>query len=313
MAAIALLVPVLLVAATVLIIGLVVWLVGRARSDDGGPAARTARRHELVVTGSAVAVAIVAAIGLAAQPVTWPGWAPAPGVLQALTPFAVGTVFALARTLGELTWPRPHGTVRSVPLTRRTPWSIGATRLRWVLATAAALVVTLAAAGLTADPTGRAFASEPVTLPDGSTLSSGAGPFPGWPYGAPMLTALALTLGATWLALAVITRRAPLPHVSSAHDDAVRRTSAARLLAITQVCLGITLGAVLVFAGAAIGNQGQTLHLNGANGTTYVVIGLAVAITGVIVILASGITALLALWSRRVPRPAFDPRIVSAA
>jgi hypothetical protein len=311
-AAIALLIPVLAVALTVLAISLVLWLARRAWADDGGPGARAARRHELLVTIGAAVVAAAVAVGLAAQPVTWPDWAPAPGVLQALTPFAVATVFALARTLGELTWPRPHGTVRSVPLTRRTPWSIGGTRLRWVLATGAATAAVLIATGLTADATGRAIARSSWDL-DGNQVTTAAGPYPGWPYGSVMLAGLAVTVAATWLALRTITRRAPLSHLPAPHDDAVRRTSAARLLATVQLCLGATLGITAFMSGSAIRSVSTNSQINGLAEAPAVWLGPAAMTLGALTVVASLAAALLALSSRHVPRTQPDPTFKAVA
>lgn len=281
-----------------LLVGLVLWLVSRSTSDDGGAPARAARRHELLVSSVAVLAAVVCTVVLLAQPVAWPGWASAPGVLQAITPFSVALVLCVVRAVGEQTWPRPRGEVRSAPLARRTIWSLGGARLRIVLVTAAALAVALVVFGATADPTGRAFATNPVTLPDGSVVSGASGPYPGWPYGLPMLLGLALAVAATFVALGSITRRPPLHGVPARHDDAVRATSAARLLGAVQLCLGVGLGGALAVGGAAIQSRGQNLLLDELPTHGLVAVGGGVALLGIAVVVASGIAGLLAAWPR---------------
>lgn len=302
----------LVVVVPALLVALVVWLVARSTSDDGGAPARAARRHELLVSTLAVLAAVGTAVVLIAQPVAWPGWAPAPGILQALTPFAIAVAFGLVRAVGELTWPRPSGTVRAAPLARRTPWSVGGTRLRWVLATGAAIVVVLVTAGVTADVTGRALAVT-GTDADGLTFSMSHGPYPGWPYGVPMLLGLAATMAVTWAALQVITRRAPLHDLPTAHDDAVRRTSAARLLAVVQLCLGAALGLTTFLAGSAIRGIGVNRDLNGLDGGSYTPTGTVGMVAGALVVTASVVAAIVGVWSHRVPRTDTAPQTWAAA
>ncbi|MCK9795972.1 hypothetical protein M1843_19680 [Isoptericola sp. 4D.3] len=278
------------------------WVMARFASqlpaDDGGGSARAARRHETIMSAVALAAAAGCASLLLAQPVMWPGWAPAPGVLQALTPFAVALAFCAVRAVGERTWPRPAGEVRTAPLTRRTVRSLGGVRLTLVLVTAGVLAIALVAFGVTADPTGRAFATAPVTLPDGGTVSGSAGPYPGWAYGAPMLAALAVTLAATLATLTAIVRRPPLHGVPAPHDDAVRATGAARLLGGVQVCLGVALGGTVALGGSAIRSTGHALLLNGAAPLGLGALGVAVGLTGVAIALASVVAGLLAASAR---------------
>ncbi|MFD6179137.1 MULTISPECIES: hypothetical protein [unclassified Isoptericola] len=277
------------VALPAVLVALVLWLVTRRSSDDGGPA-RAARRHELLVSSVALGAAVVCAVVLLAQPVVWPQWAPAPGLLQAVAPFSVALVFCAVRAVGERTWPRPRGEVRSAPLTRRTVGSLGGARLKAVLATAGAFAVVLVACGLTADGSGRAFPTGPVTMAGGGVLTGSSGPYPGWPYGAAMLLGLAATLAATWATLRAIVRRPPLHGVPAAHDDAVRATSATRLLGAVQLCLGVGLGVTLAMGGSAVRSGGENLLLNGtpdhglvALGTTVTVLGLAAAVASIVV------------------------------
>ncbi|MFC8596857.1 hypothetical protein [Isoptericola sp. NPDC057191] len=295
-----------LVAATVAVVlpaalvALVLWLVTRRPSDDGGPV-RAARRHELMVSSVALGASAVCAILLAAQPVVWPGWAPAPGLLQAVAPFTVALVFCAVRAVGERTWPRPSGEVRAAPLSRRTVGSLGGARLRVALGTAGVFAVVLVACGLTADASGRAFPTGPVALADGGVLTGASGPYPGWPYGVAMLLGLAATVVATWAALRSIVRRPPLHGVPAAHDDAVRATSAARLLGAVQLCLGVGLGATLAVSGNAVRSGGRNLLLNGAPDHGLVALGTILTVLGLAVAVASVVAGLLAARPHTAP------------
>ncbi|MFE6970962.1 hypothetical protein [Isoptericola sp. NPDC057653] len=287
------------------LVALLVWLVVRRTPDDGGGPARAARRHELLVSSVAVIAAVVCAALLLAQPVVWPTWAPAPGLLQAVAPFSVALVFCAVRAVGERTWPRPRGEVRSAPLARRTAGSLGGARLRGILATAAAFAVVLVICGLTADTSGRAFPTGPVTLPGGGVLTGTSGPYPGWPYGAAMLLGLGTTVAATGVALRAIVRRPPLHGVPAAHDDAVRATSAARLLGGVQLCLGVGLGATLAMSGNAVRSGGESLLLNGAPAHGLVAVGTVLTVAGLAVAAASVVVGLLAARPRTArPAPA---------
>ncbi|MCK0118885.1 hypothetical protein MWU57_17840 [Isoptericola sp. S6320L] len=292
------------------LVGLVLWVVRRAHDADGAPA-RAARRHELVVSTVATSAAVVCTIVLVAQPVVGPGWAPAPGTLQAVAPFAVALVFCTVRAVGEQTWPRPGGQVRSAPLVRRTVRSLGGVRLRLALATAGGLGLVLIACGLTADPTGRAFPTGPAAFPDGGVVTGASGPYPGWPYGVPMLLGLVVTVVATLLTLRTITRRPPLHGVPAPDDDAVRATSAARLLGAVQLCLGVALGATLAVAGNAVRVGGEGLAINGAPTGGLVALGVALSLAGVAVAVASVVTAILAAWPR-TPRRAATSTLAAA-
>ncbi|MDO8150936.1 hypothetical protein [Isoptericola sp. b408] len=285
-----------------LLVSAVLWF--RRRPTDVGEPTLAARRHEVLVSTAALLAAAVCAGALLAQPVTWQPGTPAPGLLQALTPCAVAATFAAVRGVGELTWPRPRGEVRSAPLRRRTARTLGGARLRLMVMTAGCLAATLVGFGLTADPTGRAFPTGPVALADGGTLSGATGPYPGWPYGGPLLVAVLITLGVTGLALATIVRRPPLHGVPGHHDDAVRATSTARLLGAVQLCLGVTLGGVLAVGGMALRNAGSSLLLNGASPHGLVAVGTALALAGGAILLASVVAGLVTVAPRQAPDPA---------
>ncbi|MFE5310480.1 hypothetical protein [Isoptericola sp. NPDC056573] len=288
----------LLTALIVALVGLVRRFAAQHPADDGGEAARAARRHEATMSAIALGAAAVTALTLVTLPVTWPDRASAPGLAQTLAPFAVALVFCAVRAVGERTWPRPAGEVRTAPLGRRSVRSLGGARLVAVLATAGAVVAALVATGLTADPTGRAFSTGPVALPDGGTIAGSSGPYPGWAYGVPMLLGLAVALGATLVALTAIVRRPPLHGVPARHDDAVRATSAARLLGAVQVCLGLALGGTLMLAGSAVQSQGHHLLLDDVPTQGLVSIGAVVGFSGVAIALASLVAGLFAASAR---------------
>ncbi|WP_402467282.1 hypothetical protein [Isoptericola aurantiacus] len=261
-------------------------------APDGAPL-RRARRHDALIAWASTVAGLVTAAGVLTLPITWttdrlPA-PPAAGVLWTVGPFAVAVAACLVRAVGELTWPRPAGTVRTASLTRRTVRDLGSVPLRALGATAALLATALVAAGVTAGPSGTSVASPERTLADGSIVSGSAGPYPGWPYGVPMLAALAVTLVVTIATLRVVARRAPLTDLSSEQDDAVRRTSAARTVAAVQVCVGGATALTLVVTGGALRRAGTARigdvvdRVAAMTVTGYLATALAVAIAAVTV------------------------------
>ena len=310
MSAVVVLVGLIWVLLPAVLVWVVLLLTSRRATDDGGDLARAARRHENLMSWVALAAAAVCAVVLVVQPVVRPGWAPAPGTLQAMAPFSVALVFCAVRAIGERTWPRPAGEVRAAPLGRRTVRSAGGARLVGVLATAALLAVTLVVCGVTADTSGRAYAAGPVALADGGVATVAAGPYPGWPYGATMLLGLVLTVLATFAALRCVVRRPPLPAVPALHDVAVRATGAARLLGAVQVCLGVALAGTLFVAGSAVRSTGEDLARTDtpeyADGALLGSVGQAAIVAGLLVAVASVVVGLLA-WRARAARGAVAP------
>lgn len=236
----------------------------------GGPVAqapavaRAARRHEAVVSACAAAASVAVVVLLVASPLTpwatvaaWPG--AAPGVPFFTAPLLGAVAFCLVRALGEALWPRPAGTVRRAPLGRRTATDLGGWRLRVLLGTVAAGLVAVGVFGATAEPDGRSVAHTPYVAASGGLVTGHSGPYPGWPYGVPVALALVAGLGAALLALRAVTRRAPLALLAAAHDEAVRRTSAARVLAGAQLWTGIAVGAMALVAGVSLGSAEHPL------------------------------------------------------
>jgi hypothetical protein len=297
----------LVVVVPCLVAGLVLAVTGRRDVE----AVRAARRHDTLITLSTVLAALLTAVGVLSLPVVWTAtYLPspaAPGALLAAGPFAVAVVACLVRAAGELTWPRPQGTVRTAPLNRRTVGGLGGWRL-WVLhGTSVLLVVVLVTTGLTATD-GTTVAAQERAVPGVGTVSGSAGPYPGWPYGMPMLVGLAATLVCAYVTLRVIVRRAPLAGLGHEEDDALRRTSAGRLLSVLQLCVGGAAALVLVVAGQAARNAGTTHYAvddvwQEVADPALVGPGTAALVLGLVVGVASVVVAVGALGVGRRPAP----------
>lgn len=275
---------------------LALWLSARRTAVQGGAdVAVAARRHETLVSlGAALAGAVVAVVVLV-QPLTWTAVdavPDTPSLLWAVGPFLVCVVFCLVRAAGELTWPRPSGTIRTAALVRRTVADLGGGRLVWFLATAAVGGAAIVTFGLTSGSDGRSVAHPVVRDAAGQVVITGAsGPYPGWAYGVPILVVLAGAVLTTLATLRLVARRSPLSGVPALHDDAVRRTSAARVLGGAQLTVGGGISLLTLFAAIALGSAGWPVAAWSA-----VVVGLALGT-------ASTVGGLIAILPRR-PRNA---------
>jgi len=270
-------VVILAVIALPLIIGAILLAVLSRRPDPApSEAAAAARRHSATVN----VLALTALFGSMIAGLTLLSGPPAGltrGVVLGLIPAAAGIAFTTVQALGELTWPRPTGTVRRAPLTRRTAAGIAPRWLRRVTWSWAALTaVSLIACGATSDD-GQGI-TRSYTAMAGSTPvsgSSGAGPFPGWFYGVPLLIATVLVLAATEGVLQLIARRPAVMDAASEWDLELRRTSARRLLRGSQLVLGWTLVGVLFIAGTALrrlGAGGSSVDGIPVGGSTEIVV-----------------------------------------
>ena len=83
-----------------------------------------------------------------------------------------------------------------------------------------------------------------------------SGPFPGWPYGLPILIGAATVLVVTLGVLYLVARRPAVRGTSTTDDDLLRTVSATRVVRGAQLALGITLAGVTFFAGATASNAG---------------------------------------------------------
>jgi len=265
----------------VLLVGLVLGVVALARRPAPAPseAAEAARRHAGVVSGLALAVllgSLVVGAAIAGGSATGLEH----GRYLGLVPAAAGAAFALVHAIGELTWPRPTGTLRRAPLARRTTADVTPAWLRrvtWAVATLA--VVALVLCGLVADDDGRGLSR---TYPDGA---AGAGPFPGWFYGAPLLVAVVVVLAATEGVLRLVAHRPAVMNAAPEWDLALRRLSAHRVLRGAQLVLGWTTAGVLLLAGNAASALGRTrmLDVPSEAGSAYATLGLVGTLLGLVV------------------------------
>ncbi|MPV37753.1 hypothetical protein [Georgenia subflava] len=231
-----------------------------------------ARRHEDVTTAVALTAGILVAgavvISAAASPGAGPG---APGVLAALGPAAGGLVHLGIHAVGERTWPRPVGAVRTAVLRRRTVRELAGRRAWLLAATSTVLAVVLVLTGATATETGRAV-PRLITAEDVAAGMGGgaAGPYPGWPYGLPLLGGTALVLVGAAVAVRMVARRPAVAGTAPEDDAGLRLTSAGRILAGTQLFVGGTLTAVLTVSAVPLGNAGWGLAAGAAAGLAVV-------------------------------------------
>lgn len=218
---------------------------GEAAEVTTSPAAHArARRHAALVGGASWATLAVVAVAL---PPAVP-FGRDQGIVLACAPAVAGVVALLVAAVGERTWPRPDSPVRRASLTRRTAKDVAPRALATLVgAWAAGLLAVLAAAALTAGDDGRT-----LTVRHDASSTSGAGPYPGAPYGVPLTAVVAVLLVATALTLHLVARRPAVAGVSTADDVALRRASARRVLAAVQLVVGGTLAGVLLVVGSAL-------------------------------------------------------------
>ena len=190
--------------------------------------------------------------------------------------------------LGELMMPSaPSGTVRRVSLDRRVFERYVQTRWIWVWRAAAGVAAAaVVAAGLAGGTDGRSLT---MACADGTL--SGAGPWPGWSYGGPALTALILGALLVELSMRRIVER-PRPDsdlLGAAADEASRRTSMRRVLAAGVAIglaplAGVLLSVAIIFS--FICSPPRTLAWTGPLAVTLAILGFAAGL-GAIASLAS--------------------------
>src|SRR5437016_1683773 len=190
--------------------------------------------------------------------------------------------------LGELMMPNAQsGPVRRVSLDRRFFERYVQTRWIWVWRAAAGVAAAaVVAAGLAGGTDGRS-----LTLVCADGTLRGAGPWPGWSYGGPALTALILGALLVELSMRRIVERARPDSdlLSATADEASRRASMRRLLAagvaIGLVPLaGVSLSAAIIFG--SICSPPGTLAWTGPLAVTLAILGFAAGL-GAIASLAS--------------------------
>ena len=211
-----------------------------------------ARRHAVTTAALAGILSFGAplALVLVFAAVVMLGLADLPFVVPAMSLACAPLVGALAGILvllfGELTWPRPSGTSRTVLLRDRSMRNLldGG----WVRGAAVAVGVTVV--GLLAGGLIGADGGQSVEHGD-QTVSRSAGPFPGWGYTVPQLLVLAACVAAALFTLRAVAARSAVVTADAATDDLLRAASVARVSRL--LCGGalVTLGADLFIGGAA--------------------------------------------------------------
>ncbi len=266
-----------------------------ARPDaDLGPMTAAARRHAVTGAVLAATTAVLVAGGVVAlgnERVLLET-----GRFISCAFLVAGIAHTVVLAITELTWPRPQGTRRTVPLLRRTARDVVS---RPMLLTATASVAGLAAAavagGLLADTNGGSL-SRGLDA-GGLTGTATAGPFPGWYYSGPVLSLLGVLVALVPVATALVVWRPAVSGAGVGTDTALRRASAHRVLRGAAAAAALTLGPLLAVAGYAvhsIGGQARDETLS---------------VAGMLIVLAGGIVSVLGLALPLVPAP----RVPSAA
>ncbi len=169
-----------------------------------------------------------------------------PGPVLASLAMLGGIAFVGVLASSELSWPRPEGAIRRAPLVRRR-W-IDVTPRGWLLTTTGilgALTLTLALGGVAAG-------WRSILHYGHARLARESSPFPGWTYGVPLLAIAVLLAAGTVATLSMTARRPPVSETAPDDDEALRRSSARRLLAGVQFAYGLTLAGTLFFTAGAI-------------------------------------------------------------
>ena len=202
-----------------------------------------------------------------------------PGLLAALGPLLAGILFVDVAALGESFWPRPKGQKRGAYLTRRPALAnAGAITQIATVVWATLLVVSLVLFGFIAvkggDASGRAIANVAAD----PAVNGQSGPFPGWPYGIPMLVLAAVLIALALAVLHVIARRPAVSGSTPQSDAQLRRISATNLLKGTQASLAVSLAGVLLIAGQSSANAGYWW------GPVCIALSVAVLIAAVVIL-----------------------------
>jgi hypothetical protein len=243
-------------------------------------AVAAARAHTRLVAAAAVATGVAAALGTVALGIGLIPRSGATGTTILLTPLAYGVAHTSVLLVGELTWPRPAGQIRTARLIRRGPWDAAPSWLaRLAAATAAVAGVTLVAGGLLADDDGRS-----ITVASGDTFSHRASPFPGMVYGLPAGVGLLVLAGVTVAALIAVANRAAVLTHDDRVETALRRGSAHRVLRGATGPALVTVGGLLLSGGRSVTVVGTGL-LSG--------VGTGVAVVGGVAILAGLVVTVL--------------------
>ena len=218
---------------------IVTTLSGRtAGAGDEPRTAATARSHALRIHVCAWFALVVAMVTMAVAASIAQGLEA--GRITGIVLVVGGLAFLVVTAFGEITWPRPTGSVRTATLTRRTVRDVAPRPAALLLAIASGLLfLALVAGGLTARPDGRSY-GRTVVGAGGVTETWSSGPYPGWFYAVPLALAAVTILAATFACLVLIARRPAILDASSAWDLAMRQLSGQRTLRGATLTLGAT-------------------------------------------------------------------------
>ena len=263
------------VALFTVVMGIVLTVV--VKTDD--PSRGAKRRIQVLYSVAALVGLAFAALAAYAFPTIYVNSTEVPGLLAALAPLIAGILFVDIAAIGESFWPRPKGHKRGAYLARRPALAnAGAiTQIATVL-WATLLVVSLVLFGFIAvkggDASGRAIANVAAD----PAVNGQSGPFPGWPYGIPMLVLAAVLIALALAVLHVIARRPAVSGTTPQSDAQLRRISATNLLKGTQASLAASLAGVLLIAGQSSANAGYWW------GPACIALSVAVLIAAVVII-----------------------------
>jgi len=237
-------------------VGVLAW--DQRRTPMPSDAGRVPNRHAAIAAAAAWACylgAFVAGIyGVLFVNVSVQGL-PLGGRTIAVAPAAAGLVFLVVHAAGDLTWPRPRGSVREARLAPRDADDVAPRWLhRVVLVSAAALVTGMVFLGSAADGPRTLV----VTTSEG--IAYRQGPFPGWWHGVPVIIAVALLIGALEGVLRLIALRPAVTGVPGAWDMALRRRSARRVLRGVQCSLALTGAGIFHIAGMLFDQVGPGME-----------------------------------------------------
>lgn len=257
------------------IVGIVLTIVVKTEDPSHG-----ARRRIQILYGTAALVGIAfAALAAYAFPTIYVNSTVVPGLLAALGPLLAGILFVDVAALGESFWPRPKGQKRGAYLTRRPALANADAAARiativWAVLLVLSLILFGSIATKGGDASGRAIAHVAAD----PAVNGQSGPFPGWPYGIPMLVLAAVLIALALAVLHVIARRPAVSGSTPQSDAQLRRISATNLLKGTQASLAVSLAGVLLIAGQSSANAGYWW------GPVCIALSVAVLIAAVVIL-----------------------------
>ncbi len=236
----------------------------RYRTHLGQEPCVDARRRIGSLYGFAALIGLMfALVAVALFPTVYVNATAIPGMFAALAPSLAGIVFVVSAGFGESFWPKPKGQRRDAFLTRRPALANAAPLALWACVTwALLLTVALVFCGIVAkrggEDAGRAI-MHPIWNPN---VDGWNGPFPGFPYGIPMMIGVLALALATLAVLRIIARRPAIPGIQPDVDLQLRQTSATNLVKGVQLSLAASLSGVLLVAGIAA-SQGGSVEVDG--------------------------------------------------